>query len=29
MRDHLKPQDKNKTESAIENYSEQGIVDDE
>lgn len=29
MRDHLKPQDKNKTESGIENYSEQGIVADE
>jgi len=29
MKDHLKPQDKNKKESAIENYSHQGIVDDE
>ena len=29
MRDHLKPQDKNKKESAIENYSQQGNVDDE
>jgi four helix bundle protein len=29
MRDHLRPQDKSKKESAIENYSQQGIVDDE
>ena len=29
MRDHLRPQDKNIKESAIENYSQQGIVDDE
>jgi hypothetical protein len=29
MRDHLKPQDKNKGKSAIENYSQQGIVDEE
>jgi hypothetical protein len=29
MRDHLKPQGKNKRESAVENYSQQGIVDDE
>jgi four helix bundle protein len=29
MRDHLKPQDKNKRESAVENYSQQGILDDE
>jgi four helix bundle protein len=29
MRDHLKPQDKNGRESAVENYSQQGIVEDE
>ena len=29
MRDHLKPQDKNKKESPSENYFQQGIVDDE
>jgi len=29
MSDHLKPQDKNKRKSTIENYSQQGIVDDE
>ena len=29
MRDHLKPQDKNKKESAVENYSQQGTPDDE
>ena len=29
MRNHLKSQDKNKRESAVENYSQQGIVDDE
>jgi len=29
MRNHLKPQDKTSTESAIENYSQRGIVYDE
>jgi four helix bundle protein len=29
MKDHLKPQDKSRGKSAIENYSQQGIVDEE
>jgi four helix bundle protein len=29
MRDHLKPQDKNKKESAAEDYSQQGTPDDD